>query len=101
MLTTEGPVEFCKSDENYNYIDFVNAFLYVLASISASDGISKRRNSRGMYSNSLHTLRSQCDMYLNSSLVTQSNNNYPYIMHTLKIYCGFASRQKPRSFLLF
>ena len=79
VLTSTGPIEFTVSAENSNYIDLANSFLYVRASVTTSNGadLAKTVEIAPKY-NFLHTLWSQVDVYLNGSLVTQSNNNYPY-----------------------
>ena len=79
ILTSTGPIEFTISAENSNYIDFANSFLYVRASVTKHDGTNLEAGSEiAPECNFLHSLWSQIDVYLNGSLVTQSNNNYPY-----------------------
>ena len=79
ILTSEGPVEFCINSETFNYIDLANSFLYVRASITTADGSALAADCEiAPECNFLHSLWSQCDMYLNGTLVTQSSNNYPY-----------------------
>ena len=79
VLTSTGPIEFTISAENSNYIDLVNSFLYVRASMTTSNGADLAKTAEiAPECNFLHTLWSQVDVYLNGSLVTQSNNNYPY-----------------------
>ena len=78
-LTSTGPVEFAISAENSNYIDLANTFFYVRASVTAADGTGLEAGVEiSPKCNFLHTMWSQIDVYLNGSLVTQSNNNYPY-----------------------
>ena len=81
VLTSTGPIEFTISAENSNYIDLANtrSFLYVRASVTTSNGADLAKTAEiAPECNFLHTLWSQVDVYLNSSLVTQSNKNYPY-----------------------
>ena len=51
--------------------------------------------------NFLHTLWSQCDLYLNDTLVTQSSNNYSYCsyMETLLSFGKDAKDSQPSSVL--
>ena len=79
VLTSQGPVEFCIAAESLHYIDLANTFLYVRASVTQANGAALEENSEiAPVCNFLHTLWSQCDLYLNDTLVTQSGNNYPY-----------------------
>ena len=78
-LTSTEPIEFTISAENSNYIDLANTFLYVRASVTAADGTDLEADVEiTLECNFLYTMWSQIDVYLNGSLVTQSNNNYPY-----------------------
>ena len=79
VLTSTRPIKFTVSAENSNYIDLANSFLYVRASVTASDGENLAKDVQiAPECNFLHTLRLQIDVYLNGLLVMQSNNNYPY-----------------------
>ena len=79
MLTSAGPVEFCIAAESSNYIDLANTFQYVRASVMQADGTDLEQGIEiAPECNFLHTLWSQCDLYLNDTLVTQSSNNYSY-----------------------
>ena len=79
ILTSKGPVKFCINSETFNYIDLANSFLYVRATITTADGSALAADYEiAPECNFLHSLWSQCDMYLNGTLVTQSSNNYPY-----------------------
>ena len=79
VLTCTSPIEFTVSAENSNYIDLANSFLYVRASVTTSNGADLAKTAEiAPECNFLHMLWSQVDVYLNGSLVTQSNNNYPY-----------------------
>ena len=63
-------------------MDLANNFLYVQASVTAADGVDLEKDVKiAPECNFLHTLWSQIDVYLNGSLVMQSNNNYLYQVH--------------------
>ena len=74
VFTSTGAIEFTINAENSNYIDLANTFLYVCASVTVADGTDLKAPEY----NFLHMMWSQIDLYLNGSLVTQSNNNYHY-----------------------
>ena len=77
VLTSTGPIEFTISAKNSNYIDLANSFIYVRASVTTSNGDDLAKTAEiAPECNFLHTLWSQVDVYLNGSLITQSNNNY-------------------------
>ena len=79
MLTLAGPVEFCIAAESSNYIDLANSFLCIGALVTQADGTDLEQGIEiAPICNFLHTLWSQCDLYLNDTLVTQSSNNYCY-----------------------
>ena len=79
VLTSTGPIKFTISAENCNYIDLANSFLYVRGSVTTAAGADLAEDAEiAPECNFLHTLWTQVNVYLNSSLVTQSNNNYPY-----------------------
>ena len=72
FLTSGGPVEYCIAAESSNYIDLANTFLYVRASVTKADGTALAADTEiTPEGNFLHTLWSQCDLYLNDTLVTQ------------------------------
>ena len=78
VLTSQGPVEFCIAAESSHYIDLANTFLYVRVAVTQANDASLEENSEiASECNFLHMLWSQCDLYLNDMLVTQSGNNYP------------------------
>ena len=82
VLTSTGPIDFTISAENSNYIDLANTFLYVRVSVPAADETDLEADVEiAPECNFLHTMWSQIDLYLNGSLVTQSNTNYPYRAH--------------------
>ena len=79
VLTSTGPTEFTTSAENCNCINLASTILYVCATVSPADGTDLEADVKiSLECNFLHTLWSQTDLYLNGSVVTQSNNNYPY-----------------------
>ena len=79
VLTSTGPIEFTISAKNSNYINLANSFFYMRASVTTAAGADLAKNVEIVPEcNFLHTLWTQVDVYLNGSLVTQSNNNYPY-----------------------
>ena len=79
VLTSTGPVEFSISAENSNYIDLENSFLYVRANVTQANGNALAADVEiAPECNFLHSLWSQVDVFLNGTLVTPSNTNYPY-----------------------
>ena len=79
VLTSTGSIEFTLGAENSNYIDLANNFLYVRAIVINAAGADLAEDAEiAPKCNFLHTLWTQVDVYLNGSLVTHSNNNYPY-----------------------
>ena len=72
-------MNFVLTRETFNYIDLANSFLYVRVSTTTADGSALAADCElAPECNFLHSLWSQCDIYLNGTLVTQSSNNYPY-----------------------
>ena len=70
VLTSRGPVEFCIAAESSNYIDLANTFLYIRALVTKADGIALAADTEiTQECNFLHTLWSQCDLYLNDTFV--------------------------------
>ena len=79
VLTSEGPIEFCIASETSSYIDFANTFLCVKTSLTTDFGANLADGEEiTPECNFLHTLWSQYDLFLNGTLITQSNNNYFY-----------------------
>ena len=94
ILTSEGPVEFCYAAENSNYIDLANTLLYIRASVTTEAGANFAEDTAiAPDCNFLHTLWAQCDLYLNGTLITQSNNNYPYRSY-IEILLSFGKEAK-------
>ena len=76
-----GPtLEFVVSGDTRNCIDLNLIQISVHASIYNSDGSEKLKSDDGktviFANNSLHSLFSQCEIYLNGVLVSDSNNSY-------------------------
>ena len=72
-------MEFCIAAESSQHINLANTFLYVRASVTQANDATLEENSKiAPKCNFLHTLWSQCYLYLNDVLVTQSGKNYPY-----------------------
>ena len=64
---------------NSEYLDLQNTYLYVRAKITESDGSTLPDNAPvGPVNNWLHSYFSQVDVSLNNTLVTPSENTYPY-----------------------
>ena len=82
-LTSEEPVEFCIAGESSNYINLANNFLHVRVSVTQTDGTGLGQDVEiAPECNFLPAFWSNCDLYLNDTLVTQSNNNYSYRSYT-------------------
>ena len=83
VLTSTGCIAFTVSADNFKYVDLTNSFLYVRANVTTKTEVNladdvKVASECDVKVHILHTLWLQVDVYLNGSLVTQSNNNYPY-----------------------
>jgi len=97
----EGLVEFCIAAKNSNYVDLANTFLYVRASVTTDAGANLAENAEtALDCNFLYTLWSQCDLFLNGTLVTQSSNNYPYRSY-IEMLLSFGKKQKNHNCLRF
>ena len=69
VLTSVRSVEFCINSETFDYIDLANSFLSVRGSITTADRSALAADCEiAPECNFLHSLRSQCDMYLNGTL---------------------------------
>jgi len=79
VLADGAPVVFNICKEGEYYIDLSNLFLYAHASIVKENGENLIEDSEvAPVSNFLHSLSSQIDLSLNNTLVSHSNNSYPY-----------------------
>ena len=78
-LVDGGPIEFSILGTGLEYIDIQNTQLYVRAQIVQPDGTAIGNNAQLAPANLfLHTLFSEVDVKLNETLVTSTNNTYPY-----------------------
>ena len=94
ILSNSGPIEFLIPGENSSYIDLSNTLLHVCARIKKQDGTVLANDSNvAPVCNFLHTLWSQCDLYLNGVLVTQASNTYPYRAY-IKTLLSFGEEAK-------
>lgn len=75
-LSDESPIEFCVNSQNEDYIDLAHTMLKVTCQITPY--IAETDEKVSPVNNFLHSLFSQCDVYLNNKLVSPANNAYPY-----------------------
>ena len=75
----DGPIEFAVSGSGDDYIDFSKSWLQIVFKITNEDGTNLEDNAAvAPVNNFLHSLFSQIDLSLNGTLVSISNNTYPY-----------------------
>ena len=79
ILSPSAPISFSISGNTQEYIDFANTALHIKAKITNADG-SDIANDAGVFPVNywMHSLFSQVDVTLNDTLVTPSENTYPY-----------------------
>lgn len=78
-LSRNSPIEFSIRSNSLDYIDFGNTYLHVRAKITNEDGSDLAAETVVAPVNYfLHSLFSQVDVYLNDTLITNSNSLYPY-----------------------
>ncbi|ELT89957.1 hypothetical protein CAPTEDRAFT_198372 [Capitella teleta] len=78
-LSTSGPIEFSISGSGDDYVDVSQSWLYVAAKVTKADDTNLDATaSIAPVNNWLHSLFSHIDLSLNDTLVTTSNNTYPY-----------------------
>lgn len=78
-LSTFGPIEFSISGSGEDYVDFSQSWLYVVAKVTKPDGTNLDADTFvAPVNNWFHSLFAQIDLSLNDTLVTTSNNTYPY-----------------------
>ncbi|KAK7095801.1 hypothetical protein V1264_005166 [Littorina saxatilis] len=78
-LAPGAPIEFTISGATSEYLDLSNTYLHVRAKITKADGTNLDADSHVAPVNYwLHSLFSQVDISLNDTLVTNSENTYPY-----------------------
>ena len=78
-LAPAAPIEFTISGATSDYIDFEKTYLLLKAKITAADGTAIADDVVAAPVNYwMHSLFSQVDILLNDTLVTPSENTYPY-----------------------
>ena len=92
-LTPGAPIEFVITGGSSELTDLSNTFLHLQAKVINGDGSNLDQDQAvSPVNNFLHSFFSQVDMSLNGTLVTNSENTYPYraILETLLTYNGEA-----------
>ena len=78
-FTLGSPIEFLISGATEDYLDLHNTLLHIKAKITQSDGSDLANDEEATPTNYwLHSMFQQCDIYLNDTLITASENTYPY-----------------------
>ena len=78
-LAPAAPIEFTISGATGDYLDLSNTFLHLRAKITKPDGTDLDADTNVAPVNYwMHSLFSQVDVLLNDTLVTPSENTYPY-----------------------
>ena len=79
-LAPNAPIEFIVSGATADYIDMNNSYLHVKAKVTKNDGSAPLAADVGFAPVNywMHSLFSQVDVLLNDTLVTPSENTYPY-----------------------
>ncbi|GFR61129.1 hypothetical protein ElyMa_001838200 [Elysia marginata] len=78
-LTPAAPIEFIIRGSGEEYLDLSNTFLHIRAKITKSGGANLTSEDKAVPVNYwLHSLFSQVDVTLNDTLITPSQNTYPY-----------------------
>ena len=78
-MAPSAPVEFSISGATSDYLDLSNTFLHLEAKIINPDGTNLANDAAVAPVNYwMHSLFSQVDVLLNDTLVTPSENTYPY-----------------------
>ena len=78
-LSPAAPIEFYISGATTDYLDLTNAHLHIRAKITKADGSALDAATDVAPTNYwLHSLFSQVDVSLNDTLVSPSENTYPY-----------------------
>ena len=74
-----GPIEFNISGSGDDYLDFSHTWLHLVTKVTKSDGGDLAPDAEVAPENNwFHSLFSQIDVSLNDTLVSTSNNTYPY-----------------------
>lgn len=79
QISQTGPIDFCLTTQENQYIDLKRSLLKV--NFVVTDDVSAKPALDVdilAVNNLLHSLWSQVDIYLNQTLVSPCNNNYPY-----------------------
>ena len=100
---SDGKIDFRAVGNSSQYLDLNDSFLYLRIKVVNQDGSDLHRKQDISTSNLLlHSLFSQCDLYINSRLVSTSNNCYGYkaYIQTLFSY-GSKSLQTIKSCALY
>ena len=78
-LAPAAPIEFAISGATSEYLDLSNTYLHVRAKVSLANGNNLPADTDAVPINYwMHSLFSQVDISLNDTLVTPSENTYPY-----------------------
>ena len=78
-LAHGAPIEFAITGGTEEYIDLSNTYLHVMAKVTRADGSNLAPNAEvGPVNLFLHSLFSQVDVSLNDTVITPSENTYPY-----------------------
>ena len=78
-LSHGAPIEFAVSGETQDYLDLSNTYLHIQVQVQRGDGSYLQVDDIvGPTNLFLHSLFSQIDLSLNGTLITNSDNNYPY-----------------------
>jgi len=88
-ISAGTPIEFVVSGSGQDYIDLSNSQIYVRAEITRGNGTAIDNTQHvGPVNLFLHSLFSEIDIKLNDTLVTSTNNTYPYraLLETLLSY---------------
>lgn len=78
-LAPGAPIEFSVSGGTGEYMDLSNTFLHVRAKVSKNNGTALDANTDvAPVNNWLHSLFSQVDVSLNDTVISASENTYPF-----------------------
>ncbi|XP_025116122.1 uncharacterized protein F54H12.2-like [Pomacea canaliculata] len=78
-ISSGAPIEFSINGATEDYLDLSNTFLHVRAKVTEADGSDLADGKDVAPINYwLHSLFSQVDISLNDTLITSSDNTYPY-----------------------
>ncbi len=96
-ISDTGPIEFAVMSAGQDYIDLANTYLYIKAQVTRGNGTNvDAADPVGPVNLWMHSLFSQVDVSLNDTLVTPSNNAYPYraYLETLLSYGPAAKKSQ-------